>query len=505
MPPFQHSPAYEEDSEERRDCRLLADGVKRLRKEALGNRGMWPRAGELKDAYLPDERSRSAGAGLYAGTRYELRVQESTIRNVWYDAVKEGSLAPFRHAIQLDGWGPEIEEWVKAIGSGKTLSAYMRTPAVEQAVDGIHLTLVELPEIREEDGAPRVRTLGDDRRAGIRPYWIPIRADHFDPIEVTAQGDLLVCAVYLSKSLGLEPGIPGLVKKKRRSVWRVYELRADGVWYYEHILKEPDPYAEIDEKQPGQWLPVRPLGSGALDRIPIVPAYGDWSMSAYRARPPYRDVADTQMGCWRKRSYKDDLGRRTARSRVFQSGVEVDVAGNPLKQFDGDLMWAEKEGADAKVVETSGQALEALRADLLDDEEYIHEACRSVRARRSTGEITATEIGLVGLMTSSYQESVVVGNTHSIRTLLELTEVMGGVPPSGGTVEWRHDTFSPVAESTLERIGGKGGAVERGQFSLEGWLRLEQRAGGLPEDFSFEDEQERLGKQSPPATEEVPQ
>lgn len=484
MAQFQHSAEYLRDRERRKACRVLADGIERLRSEAEAGYGMWPRHGEMLDAYAPEE---SPIGGRV--TRWKARLRESTIRNVWSDAVREGALSPFRHQIQLDGWSEEVEAWQWYIGGGKTLPAYMRTSAVNKAVDGIHLTLVELPSVRDDDGEPVERTLGADRRAGIRPYWVPILADHFDPLDVTPEGVLLAGAVYLT--LGRPEGWrPGRDEDKRHAAWRLYEATKEGVIYTTFPLEEADPDADVDDKEISGPFKVAPLGSNTLDEIPIVPFYADWSLPAYRAAPPFADAADVQMGAWRKRSDKDNQARKTARSRAFQSGVNVDESGNPRQQFQHDVIWSESPQADAKILETSGAALKALREDLEDDEEHIRQACRSIRARRTTGEITATEIGMVGLMTSSYQEAVVVGDTHSIRKTLELTELLGGLAPSGGTVSWRHDAFSSVSRETLDRVFG---AVKEGILPLEAWLRLETRGGGLPEDYGADEVLKLIG------------
>lgn len=487
---FQHSPGYLEDFEKRRTPRALAGGVQRLRQLALEGWGMWPRAGEDRsEREASNSRRRSSRGDLF-----EQRVKMSTLRNVWFDAVKDGAWSPFRHAIQLEGWSPELQDgvpatgesparppWTDSISAGMTIDQYMKIPTLEQAVDGIHFTLVDLPIVKGPGGEPKPRSRLDDDVQGIRPFWVPVPADHFDPLIYDFSRNLLIlCGVFLKK------------EHEGEAVWRLYRLVEEEevrrVETRDLILEEPRLDAPIVSM--GPWLEILPLGAGQLSAIPIVPYYGNWDAPPFRAGPPFRDAADVNIGTWRKRSDKDDLARRTARPRTFQSGVDVDKDDNPRHQMRWDYLYSTKEGADAKMLETTGAALAALRADVIDDEEYIRQSVHAIQASKITGgPRSATEVNLEGIEAASYRESVIVGNTESIAQTLRFTEELGGISLSGGTVSWRHDVISPVAEATLQRLREM---HKEGKFSTEGLLELERRSGGLPEDFNFEREKERL-------------
>ena len=237
MAPFAHSEHYTEDQAKRHIPRILAAGTSAWREAALDGDLLYPLPGENRDYYLPEEMPKGGRK-----TAFEHRVRCSALRNVWLKSVRSAALAPLSEPIGMQDWPEQVEEWLASMTgtAGQNLVQYMIGVLPNQAIDGIHFTLVELPRVLDSEGRPVVRSVGDDVRGSVRPYTIPLAAADVDAMEVGRIGGetaLLRAAVFLQET---QDG-------KKRAVWREYRLEGDRVEWRDNPLKEPKRDAEVDE------------------------------------------------------------------------------------------------------------------------------------------------------------------------------------------------------------------------------------------------------------------
>lgn len=488
---FEHSSGYVEDEARRIYPRILRDGTSAAQAAAAAHQIMWPKPGEMRDYYLAQESPSPSTIvpgpttiGQASGklSIYDDRVRNSVMPPVWWSAVSNAALAPIREPITLDGWSPKIDEWTSNIdGSGRNLKQFMLQVLSLQAVDGIAFGLTDL----DPAGDSASRSLGEDDRAGRRPYAVVLSSCDVDPIAVgriAGETVLVKCGVYQESTS--RPG--GATSKESKSaVWRIFELRpGDGgqVWSQDLQLKEPDRESEIAGET--AWRQVRAMGAGVLSRLPITPFYGDFWSGPYRAKPPYLSPAELAIAAFRKRSEKDAYGREVSRFRVFQNHVPVDKQGNPKTKMLANFLYSPREGT-AATLETNGAALRELREDLRDDEQAVRSAARSIAAESTSGDITATEIGLRGMESGTYQEVVTQGNAQSIAWMLRDFESLGGVKEAkGATVSWPYKSVRSLSDETLERLYGLAKELdEKGDplLPLSTLLWLERAAGNVPE------------------------
>lgn len=466
---------------------------------ALDGVDMWPRAGETRPAYLPNETgargtSLTASSSTEQVTRYQDRVRQSVLVPVWWDAVRRTSMAPLRETVTLNGWSSDIDKWALDLdGIGRSKEMILMEILGEQAVNGIHFVLVDLDTVPDETGPagePVTRSMGDDDRAGMRPFAVTLEAGDFDPLAIAKiKGETVLtgCAVYQEKTARKETEDGSLGEEKKSASWREYRLTGEGVEARDHVLKEADREAEVEEVL--EWQPVRPLGTGKLDRILVTPFYGDFESGPFRGRPPYAAAAEMAASAWRKRSDRDALARQNALLRFFFNHTEIDDQGNTNLKMQMSAIYNTGEGS-AEVLETSGNALKILGEGVAEDENAIRTAVRSIAAEKVTGApITAMESGLRGLEAGTYQEVVTQGNARQFALLLQTFEIMGGLTASGGTVEWRYESVRMLSGSTLDRMktlvetpGPDGEPL----FPLSSYLHLERSAGNLPETFDID-------------------
>ena len=474
MPSFEHSEAYKEDMKARKLPIALNSGLSAIQDLAESNQYFWPKPGEGRSAYGEEGQGQSISmAGVGGITVYGMRIKSMSFHNVWMDCVSERALSPFKNRIQLDGWSDRIADLSKDLtGSGKSLEQVMMEIALNKAVRGIHYVLVDLPVVKPSD---RPRSLADDDSLGIVPRWVSIKAEHFDPLSV--DGDkLLEAAIYQVRSLR-EPGRPGRSKEVRVGFWRVFRLMSEGVEYYDVVLKEPEPSAPIDDEHVGQWRPLRPP-VGRLEQLPIVPFLHDFWSPPWRGQPVFSDAADVQMAATRKRSNHDSELDRATRMRIFIAGHNEED-GSLSFQLDKGVAHSSSPEAKPFVLETSAAALKHQSEDVENEEDYVRHSCRAASATRSTGLVTATEVGLDNVTAATHQEAVVISDVCSLTRLLEITEIMRGEPPSGGVVQWPHSVWPAASSDSLERVTQLATAKS---LSLDpaGVLALEVATGGLP-------------------------
>ena len=481
MAPFPHSSGYVEDQAARELSRLLEAGQEAVQAAALaGNKalGMYPRAGESRDAYLPGESPVGGKATLY-----EARVRQAVLSPIYAESVEKCASGPLREAITLDGWGPKITEWEQDLdGSGNSTRPFLTDVLPCQAFDGIHFVLVDLETV--DAGRAANRSEGDDDRAGLRPYAVPILAADFDPLSSTFIGGQLLltgCAIYQEATARGPEG-----EELQSAAWREFRLTESGVVVRDHVLKKADRTADVDKL--ADWRKVRPIGSGELARIPVVAFRGDFKAPFFRGQPPYSGAASLAAGTFRSRAEKDDFRREIARLRLHQNHVALDERQNPKLQMQGNVLYNTGDGT-AKVLESTGSALRELRADLTEDEKAVRSACNATAVEGVTGAVTAFEVGVRAIEGGTRQEVQTQINAAAYRRLLETMEIMGGVDPSGGTVSWQYESLGMLSDPTLARMHDltmQPGPDGRPLLPLSTYLYLERAAGKLPENFDIE-------------------
>lgn len=478
--PFQHSTGYHEDQVFRELPRTLVSGSHGMREAARAGRYMWPHAGENHPYYLPGEPG-SPGLGSNMSA-FLNRVRHSSLRNVWLDSVKRSALAPMREPITWVNWPDRLMQWLLSMDgtAGKTVEQYMMGVLLNQAFDGIHFTLAELPLVVDDDGKPFKRSAAEDDKRGIRPYCVPLLAADVDPLaidQIGAETVLMAAGVYLEDTCSSwDP----LKSETKTALWRVYALESHAGDYRvqakDYPLVKPERDAPINEKEITEWRPIVPQGSGTvLRRIPLVPFYDDFMTGPFRGRPQYGEAAETQATAFRKRSEKDDDGRRM-RDRVFQNHVKLDEDDKPTYQMMKDFLYTSGEGSATGLYPT-GNALKAKSEDLLADEQYIKDACRAVGARTTTGVVSATEIGLIGLESGTHTEATTSGNRASLATLAGFLMTLGGQIGEPGEVEWPFKAQKALSPEALERFRK---LCEQGKITVESYIELEKLAGNVP-------------------------
>lgn len=488
------SPRYLDIQRKRDLTEALMEGVEAMRTAALRRQWMYPGPGEMRTVTIGTQALQTGYENLRAKagvsgtvTKYDVRVFESYLQNLWRDGVEANAAMPFKRATQISGWDPLLEGrwetvkeegraerrqlvepgWVQNIDrAGRTYRQFLHDGYLGAVAHGMSWILVELPK------SPGERSVAEDRERGFAPYWIDIAdSDVLDKVVDYSWGYPRLEVLRMRRSES--------VRDASKSYRPVIEGKSVVKIYYAGDPAAPagsddakvhcEVYEDLKEDAPPtQTYVIEPI-KGELRDIPAVPIYSHGGyLSPYWAEPPLYDAAEAQAAHWRKLSRHDARAKSIAISILFQSGVDYSAAepkGGASLDKDG-LIWAEDASAKAAMVETTGAALEALREDLRDLANFIRDATRQGAISKPTVEQTAYEIGVGESRANSKVEADTIFLQGSAQQALMYTAILGGTTKIG-TVEIPHD------------FGQAGGAPEQiREMMAEGTLTPE---GALPE------------------------
>lgn len=256
------------------------------------------------DKYLPRFPNESK-------TDYEFRRKTSKLTNIYRDIVEGLSQKPFAKELTLpDDTPDQIMALVEDIdGRGNHLNVFAAETffnGINKAIDWI------LVDFTESEG---LRTVEDEKKAGVRPYWVHIPAEKVIWVEseVIAGREQLTFVKILER--------PGRVRQFTRG------LDEDGnervIW---EVLEEP----ENPEKP---WILVD-SGNITIGVIPMVPfVTGRRKGASWKFSPPMSDAADLQIELYQQETNLKHVKNSAAFPMLAGNGVtpDTDAEGNPKR------------------------------------------------------------------------------------------------------------------------------------------------------------------------------
>jgi len=416
---------------------------------------------------------------------FTLRTLNKLVGKAFKEAPQPAPEAPAQIVDFLDdvddagtGLVPFAREWFRA--------------GVREAVAHV---LVDMPA-----PAPRAdgtaRTLADDVRDGLRPFWRLISAcDMLDYQvgRVTIMGRSVVAPTLIRfRDDAVQPdGAFGVRLVQRRKVLRHSD--AGVTWEVWELQQGP-------RKGKPKWVLVQPPAPYGLPLIPVATFYTD-KTGPGEGRPPLTDLADLNRRHWQSTSDQTNILTVTRFPILAASGVrDADGAdGQAGSLVVGPNKFITTPDAQSKVyyVEHTGAAVATGEAEL----------ARLERAMSSYGE-QFLKAGAQGPETASGR---VLDEAESISPLqawgidfkdcLELvgwyTALWMGLPettkvPFDFEVEGELDLTNPAELTWLTAARAKG------DMSREASLEEAKRRGILPEDFDIEADRARIDAEPPP-------
>lgn len=429
------------------------------------------------ETYLPKHEAETT-------TRYKERLECNVLTNYLGWTIAQLSAKPFKNEVSVN---EDVPEAVRTLLEDIDLQGNALHPFCARWFElglrkGLAHVLIDQPVGQpKEDGSPR--TLDDDRKDGIRPYWNMI-----DPQNV-------ICAIVQT------------IRGKETLVHvRIRELAVERQGYAEVLIPqirvlEPGTWAvyqERETKKDGKSIKEYVLteqGVTGLSFIPLVTFYAN-RIAPQTAEPPLMDLAHLNVTHWQSTSDQRSILTVSRFPILAASGVPVaDDGSAKLKLSPHQYFATEDPQGKFYYVEHQGSAIEAGRNDLKDLEEKMASYGADM-LRAEPGNPTATAKALDTAEDATPLQRMVVDFTDSVNLALQYTAVTLQLgEDAGGTVTIDYDPADDVGgDGDLEALIK---LRATGDISRQAILGEFKRRHVLSEDFDPEEDQALLDQEVP--------
>lgn len=343
---------------------------------------------------------------------------------------------------------PEIlRDWLENIDlQGNDLHVFTTGLVAEGWLDGMAAILVDMPRLTPELAARRAAgaqiTVKDLESAGLRPYWC-----------LYGRGSLL-CAVpsvaadgskrlALAKLCEIDWRYDGLYASEPWERLKVFLSPERGQVFYEEW--ERPVAAGTQQKRPWKLAGERVQLFG-LDDIPLVPFYTDQHHGYFEAQASYLELAHLNVRHWQQLSTLDNIERVANVPMNVLIGVDQDSYKEVRWGPNNTLLLPT--GADAKVLEHSGSAIQALKDTIGKGEEVMREhSLRPFPANQSGNPTVPGEV-LRGQEAASPMKSAAISLQDALEQAIVLTGKMVGLEVTEAEVKVPQDFALTALEAT---------------------------------------------------------
>ncbi|HXG83185.1 MAG TPA: DUF4055 domain-containing protein [Pyrinomonadaceae bacterium] len=358
---------------------------------------------------------------------YADRLQASTLHNLTEKTVQVMTGLVFQSEIQL---GADVPADITTIAEnidnrGNHLNIFARE-VFQKSFQGHSVILVDAPDFT------KARSLEDERRLKLRPYWIHYEADQVinwqtrvNPVSKSTELSLIVLKEVTRERAG------------RFAVGEVTRYRAlfltDAGTVGWELWREIPKAAGLNNK-----FELVSEGSGEIQKllqIPVAVIYGK-KRGELESSPALLDLALANLRHYNKQSNYDNLLALACIPVPFTKGMESVDADEKLA-FGADILMKLSENGDFGWASVDSGAFESLRLDLKDLEDQMATLGLSMLADENASvDVTATE----ALLNSIGETAELRVMAESLKDALELAlgftaEYMGMGADAGGSIE----------------------------------------------------------------------
>lgn len=444
------SKAHQEMEAKLRLPRALMGGTRKMREK-----------GEL---YLPREEAESVES-------YKRRLGRSKLFNGFRKTVRDMTGKVFAKPIVLGDDMPEVvKTWCENIDlAGRNLQSFAWDVFWDGMVAGVSYILVDMPQAIEN------ATLADERRLGMRPYFVHVTAENL--------------IGWKSETIG---GVETLTQVRIKECVTV----ADGEWHEKEV-------EQIRVLEPGRWQIWRQMGDKnewalfeegktSLKKIPLAPFYARRT-GFMTADPPLEDLADINLQHWQSESDQRNILHVARVPILFGKGFPDDA---PALQIGAGVMTrASVVEADLKWVEHSGDSINSGREDLKDLELQMQQMGMELLIPKP-GEQTATGKAIDAAAMHAPLQAMAASLQDALELAFAFAGEYAGLGPDGaGSVTVNTDfgiAYRDAGDLTALIQMRNAGDITRERLLME-----MQRRGVLADDLVIEDELDELENEAP--------
>ncbi|WP_248769072.1 DUF4055 domain-containing protein [Pseudomonas sp. MWU12-2345] len=401
---------------------------------------------------------------------YNARLNTATLFPAFARTIDVLCAKPFSRPIIYGEDTPKtILEYCEDIDlQGRNMHSFAASIMEEAMAYGICGLLVDYPQVTD------VKTRADEKRAGVRPYFVQI------PAESLLDYD----------------------SKRINGVETFTQLR-----FLENIT-EKNPADKFDEKTveqvrvlyPGKWETYREKQNAAgdlewllfeegvttLTKIPFVPVYGK-RLGFMEAMAPLRELAFMNVEHWQSKSDQQTILHVARVPILFGTGFEDD----DLTIGAACAVTSESPDATLSYVEHSGKAIESGRVSILDIEDRMRQVGAEllvIKPGKTTVAQTLAdnEPGMCAL------QRVTQDVEDSMDQAMQLMAEWIGEPEGGHLTIYNDFGAASLAEASADLLLEMNVAGVLSNETLFGEI---QRRGMVKDGIAWAEEQKRIGEQ----------
>jgi hypothetical protein len=398
---------------------------------------------------------------------YKCRLASAVLFPAYSRTVQTLAGKPFSKPLTIgDDTPPQIVEWMAdADQQGRNLHSFA-ADIMEMALGyGFGGILTEYPR------AEGVRTVADERAAGLRPYLVQIfpwqvlgwKVRRINGKEVLMQLRLLESVTEDDGDFG-EKNIEQ-VRVLIPGAWATYRSNDKGVWA------------------------LHDQGITSISFIPFVPVYGHRT-GFMTGKPPLIELAHMNVKHWNSQSDQDTI-LHVARVPIlflkcFPDTFTLTVGG-------GAAIKADSPEADGKFIEHTGAAIEAGKVSLDDLKEEMRQAGAELLVIKP-GTVTATQHSNENAVGMCALQRITNDLKDALDLALQYCAEWVGLPDGGSVTLFTDFGSATLAEASAELLLK---VTQAGKMSDESLHTELQRRGIRSPDVDWPTEKERIEAQGP--------
>jgi hypothetical protein len=404
--------------------------------------------------------------------RYEERRKTAVLFNFVEDTLKTLSAKPFSQPVQIGEDVPAVikDKLLMDVDlQGNNLNVFAKDWFKVGMAKALAHVLIDFPKTQQkENGQPR--TLDDDRKEGLRPYWSLIQPERL----IFARAEVINGVEVLQHVRILETYVEqkGFVEVEKT---RIRVLEPGWVYLY------------VPEKRAGKmvWVLEDQWPTGLLV-VPLVTFYAHRT-GFMQGKPPLLDLAHLNVTHWQSAADQRHI-LTVARFPILAcSGASKDDS-DPVIIGSNKVLYNPDPQGKFYYVEHAGQAIQSGRDDLKDIEARAA-TYGSEFLRDKPGGETATARALDSAESSSDLSAMAGMFEDAVAQALDLTAQWMKLAETGGTVALIKDYSENDDKTDLDALAA---ARKSRDISRKTYVEGLRVRGVLPDDFDADEDFEEL-------------
>ena len=408
---------------------------------------------------------------------YLARLATATLFPAYSRTVSVLTGKPFSKPLTIgEDVPPKIQAWLENVDlEGRNLHAFASDLCAEALGYGLAGILVDCPKGLE------VRTVAEEQRAGIRPYFVHIHHGQILGWRAEKQnGKMELTQLRVLEVVDVPDG--------EFHVAQVEQVRVlePGKWTIYRKAK--------DQTQTDVWVIVEE-GVTTIGVIPFVPVYG-FRKDFMIGSPPMVELAHANVEHWQSKSDQQTILHIARVPMLFAKDIGSETQ---ITVGAGAMISASSKDADVRYVEHSGKAIEAGRLSILDLEDRMRQIGAELLVIKpgNTTEVQTladNEQGMCDL------QRIVQTLENALDQAIALMGLWVKETDTGHVTIYSDFGAATLAEASAELLHKM---KADGSLSFETLLREMQRRGILSPDVDIEKEMQRALAEKPVETEQV--